>query len=57
MDSSSIYKFPKLKGSANYKIWALRIEAILLEKGYGDVIVPNNDNIDPEYLTSLKLKD
>ena len=31
LDSTS-YKIPKLKGSSNYDIWALRIAAILSEK-------------------------
>jgi hypothetical protein len=56
MDSTSAYKYPKLKGSANYKIWRLRTEAVLLEKGYNDVLYPNTDNIDPEYANTLRIK-
>lgn len=34
-------KLPKLKGSSNYDIWAIRIEAILVEKGYYRYILNN----------------
>src|SRR3954471_17070427 len=34
-------KLPKLKGSYNYDIWAIRIEAILVEKGYYKYILNN----------------
>jgi hypothetical protein len=37
-------KLPKLKGSNNYDIWAIRIEAILVEKGLYNYI--NNPSID-----------
>ena len=33
-------KIPNLKGSVNYEIWEIRIQAILTEKGYADVMVP-----------------
>ena len=33
MDSSS-YKFPKLRGSNNWEIWALRASAVIAQKGY-----------------------
>ncbi|RYE03868.1 MAG: hypothetical protein EOP33_09415, partial [Rickettsiaceae bacterium] len=43
-------KLPKLKGSLNYDLWAIRIEAILVEKGYLGYILSNPattiDNID-----------
>ena len=38
MESNNIYKYPKLKGSSNYKIWKLRTELLLLEKGYTSIL-------------------
>jgi hypothetical protein len=52
MDAST-YKFPKLKGSANYKIWKLRIEAILLEKGYGDLLYIDESTVTAEFQNEL----
>ena len=34
-------KLPKLKGSLNYDIWAIRVEAIIVEKGYLRYILNN----------------
>jgi hypothetical protein len=34
-------KLPKLKGSLNYDLWAIRIEAIIVEKGYSSYILSN----------------
>lgn len=34
-------KLPKLKGSLNYDIWAIRVEAIIVEKGYLNYILNN----------------
>ena len=31
---SDILKIPKLKGSLNYKIWSIRVEALLIKEGY-----------------------
>jgi hypothetical protein len=45
-------KLPKLKGSSNYDIWAIRIEAILVEKGLYNYI--NNPSIDPLEEKALK---
>ncbi|XPS72906.1 hypothetical protein M3J07_005050 [Ascochyta lentis] len=46
-------KLPKLKGSANYSIWAIRMQAIIVEKGYlayilnnPATIVDNIENLD-----------
>src|SRR5690349_10738345 len=36
--ADTIFKIPKLKGSSNYDIWAIRIQSILIEKGYLDYI-------------------
>jgi len=39
------FKIPKLKGSLNYDIWAIRIEAIIVEKGYLSYIINNSATI------------
>ena len=36
--ADTIFKIPKLKGSSNYDIWAIRIEAILVKEGYLNLI-------------------
>lgn len=38
MTITDIAKFPKLKGSTNYEIWSIRMEAVLTEKDYLDVM-------------------
>lgn len=43
-------KIPKLKGSQNYDIWAIRIEAVIVEKGYLAYILNNPATIDTETL-------
>jgi gag-polypeptide of LTR copia-type len=35
---SNQHRFPKLKGSNNYEIWSIRMEASICEKGYLDVM-------------------
>ena len=35
---TNLVKFPKLKGSNNYEIWSIRMEAAICEKGYLDVM-------------------
>ena len=42
METSGI-KIPKLKGSSNYDIWAIRSKAFLIEKGYYDVLTANKE--------------
>jgi hypothetical protein len=37
--AETIFKIPKLKGSENYDIWSLRLESIIIEKGYYDYII------------------
>jgi hypothetical protein len=37
---SNQQRFPKLKGSSNYEIWSIRMEASICEKGYLDVMTP-----------------
>ena len=39
---NTIGKIPKLKGSSNYDLWAIRMQAILTDRGYTDVIVQTN---------------
>ena len=36
--SDTIFKIPKLKGSSNYDIWSIKIEALLTKEGYLEVI-------------------
>jgi hypothetical protein len=38
MAITDIAKLPKLKGSTNYEIWSIRMEAVLTEKDYLDVM-------------------
>ena len=38
MDSTSAFKFSKLKGSSNIEIWAVRMETYLIDKGLGSTI-------------------
>jgi Ni/Fe-hydrogenase subunit HybB-like protein len=47
---TNLVKFPKLKGSNNYEIWSIRMEAAVCEKGYLDVMtIPDlSEHIDPE---------
>jgi len=37
---SNLIKFPRLKGSTNYEIWSIRMEAAITDKGYYDVMTP-----------------
>ena len=38
MESGNAFKIAKLKGSSNIEIWAIRMEAYLIEKGLGSTI-------------------
>ena len=40
----NIFKLPKLKGSSNYDIWAIKLEALLTREGYLDVITLDINN-------------
>ena len=55
MESSGI-KIPKLKGSSNYDIWAIRSKAFLIEKGYYEVLTANKEarNTPKYYQDSVK---
>ena len=40
----NFFKIPKLKGSSNYDIWAIRLEALLTKEGFTEVINININN-------------
>jgi predicted GNAT family N-acyltransferase len=40
--SESVLKIQKLQGSSNWELWAIRMEAVLTEKGYYDVMTPTD---------------
>jgi hypothetical protein len=42
--ADTILKIPKLKGSSNYDIWSIRVQSILVEKGYLEVIAEDYIN-------------
>lgn len=44
--AETIFKLPKLKGSSNYDIWVIRIESLLVEKGYLSVIENDTSNVE-----------
>ena len=44
--AESILKIPKLLGSSNWDLWSIRMEAILIEKGYYEVVSISIDTID-----------
>jgi len=59
--AESILKIPKLLGSSNWDLWSIRMEAILIEKGYYDVMAISLDTIDlstytPEQINSIRDK-
>jgi hypothetical protein len=31
-------KIQKLRGASNYDVWSIRVEALLIEKGYNDIM-------------------
>ena len=51
-------KLPKLQGISNYDIWSIRIEALLIDKGYYDVMTTETSslNLDLEENKILKEK-
>ena len=59
--ADSIFKVPKLKGSSNFDIWALRIRSILIQQDCADVmdIDPSNLTLDqyPDTFDKLKEKE
>jgi hypothetical protein len=42
--SDSLLRIPKLQGSNNWDIWSIRIESILIEKGYVDLCQISEDS-------------
>jgi len=57
--ADSIFKVPKLKGSSNYDIWALRIRSILVQQDCSDILdIPPSDLTSDQYPdTFIKLKE
>ena len=41
----SILKISRLQGSSNWELWAIRMEAVLTEKGYYNVMIPATEPI------------
>jgi len=54
--SESVLKITKLQGSSNWDLWAIRMEAVLTEKGYYDVMTliegMKLDNLIPKQQTA-----
>lgn len=50
-------KLPKLQGSSNYDIWSIRMEALLVEKGYYDVMTTETSNLDLDLEENKILKE
>ena len=59
--AESSLKIPKLQGSANWDIWALQMEAVLIEKGYYDVMTssaivsPENELLAKKAISIIRL--
>jgi len=51
--ADSTLKIPKLQGSSNWDIWALQMEAVLIEKGYYDIMI-TTEIITPEQVLLAK---
>ena len=45
--ADNILKVPKLIGSPNWDLWSIRMESILIEKGYDEVLTTSISIIDP----------
>ena len=45
--ADNILKVPKLIGSPNWDLWSIRMESILIEKGYDEVLTTSISTIDP----------
>lgn len=56
METSSGIKIPRLKGSRDWDLWRLRMEAFLTDKGYYDAMVPSTEPISAEQLTQRREK-
>ena len=55
--AETIFKIPKLKGSSNYDLWSIRIEAILVEKGYTYITTKRASQTSPEEARDLENKE
>ena len=53
--AESILKVPKLLGSSNWDLWSIRMEAILIEKGYYDIMTTSISTLDPSVYTSEQI--
>lgn len=52
--ADSILKIQKLAGSSNWDLWSIRMQAVLTEKGYLDIMInePTVNNLaDPQYIS------
>jgi len=54
--ADNIFKVPKLVGSANYDIWSIRIEALLVQQGYLEVMINNISSLSIEEQAILQEK-
>ena len=52
----NLFKIPKLKGSSNYDIWSIRLEALITREGYLDVITSDINNYTELEQASLQEK-
>jgi gag-polypeptide of LTR copia-type len=52
---TSVIRIPKLKGSNNWDIWSIRMEAVLCDRGYLDVMTPAT-TIFPEGTTGEEIQ-
>jgi len=51
--SESVLKIQKLAGSSNWDLWSIRMQAVLTEKGYLDIMInapTDTDLINPHYI-------
>ena len=46
--SESVLKITKLGGSSNYNLWSIRMESVLIEKGYFDIMVSSPSPASPD---------
>ena len=53
--ADTIFKIPKLKGSSNYEIWAIKIEAILIKEGFFRFLSNRNLELNEEAIKATSL--
>lgn len=54
--TESVLKIARLAGSSNWDIWNIRMQAVLTEKGYYDVMTQPMNDTDPSRFRELQLK-